>query len=209
MNRFTLTLASLALTTAANASITSNAGSTTFLGTPPLNAQQFNLTGATAYCWNEQTGVTSSATPVNITSNGIYSGPTPNFSIVSGTFDSHFIHFDPSPTPTAISGSVTFSGTIAAVIYDRTLLSLSDSVFGSGGTTYDTANPLRSMVGNAVGSNGLTVAGNTLFFQLGVFPGMVNRMAEIRVLTVSIPTPSSAALATLGGLITLRRRRRR
>lgn len=208
MNRFALTIASLSLAAAANASISSNAGSTTFLGTPPVNAQQFNLNGATAYCWNEQTGVASSATPVNLTSNGIYSGPTPNLGIVSGTFDSHFIHFDPSPTPIAISGSVTFNTNIAAVIYDRTLLSLSDSVFGSGGTTYDSANPLRSLVGNAVGSNGFTVAGNTLFFQMGVFPGMINRMIEIRVLTVSVPTPSTAALATLGGLVTLRRRRR-
>jgi len=208
MNRFALTVASLSITAAANASITSNAGSTTFLGTPPVNAQQFNLTGTTAYCWNEQTGVSTSATPVNITSNGIYSGPAVNFGVVSGIYDSHFIHFDPSPTPGAISGSVTFSGTIAAVIYDAGLLSLSDGLFGNGGTTYDTGNPLRSMVGNVVGSNGLTVAGNTLFFQIGVFPGMVNRMVEMRVLTVSVPTPASAALASLGGLVALRRRRR-
>lgn len=201
-----LSLSTIA-TTNALAAITGNGGMTTYLGTPPVNAQQFNLTGATAYCWNEQTNVNSSATVVNLTTPGTYTGPGANVGVVSGLFESHFIHFDPSPTPGGVGGSVTFNAAIRAVIYDENLLTITDGPFGAGGTTYDTGNFMRSNVGNALGGNVVTFAGNTINFQLGVFPGQVNRMVEIRVLTDVVPTPGTGAMALAGGLLAVRRRR--
>ncbi len=204
-------LASLSLVvaaaTTANAAITGNTGMTTYLAVPPVNAQQFALTGVTAYCWNEQNNVNSSATVVNLTAPGTYTGPGANVGVVSGLFESHFIHFDPSPTPGGVGGSVTFSAAIRAVIYDENLLTISDGPFGAGGTTYATGNPFRSTNGNALGGNVVTFAGNTINFQLGVFPGQVNRMVEIRVLTDVVPTPGTGALALAGTLLASRRRR--
>lgn len=205
------TLASLTalslVAAASNAAITGNTGMTTYLATPPVNAQQFALTGITAYCWNEQTNVNSSATVVNLTAPGTYTGPGANVGVVSGLFESHFIHFDPSPTPGGVGGSVSFSAAIRAVIYDENLLTISDGPFGAGGTTYATGNPFRSTNGNALGGNVITFAGNTINFQLGVFPGQVNRMVEIRVLTDVVPTPGTGALALASTLLAARRRR--
>lgn len=200
-------LVTLSLAAAANAAIIGNTGMTTYLATPPLNAQQFALTGLTAYCWNEQSGVTSSATVVNLTAPGTYTGPGANLGVVSGTFDSHFIHFDPGTAFGGVGGSVSFNSAIRAVIYDETLLTNTDGFFGAGGTTYATGNPFRSMNANALGGNVITYAANTINFQLGVFPGQVNRMVEIRVLTDVVPTPGTGALALAGTLLATRRRR--
>lgn len=209
MNRFTTIslLAVAGLSASSNAAITGVTGMATWLGTPPVNAQQFNLTGLTAYCWDEQTGVSTAAAMVNLQANGTYTGPAPFTGVLAGTFDSHFIHFDPSPNGATVTGSVTFSGNIAGVIYDGTFLSLTDGLFGAGGTAYDTGNPLRSMLGSVPGSNVLTINNNVLTFTLmtGV-PGQINRMDEVRVLTV-VPAPAVASLLGLAGLISTRRRR--
>lgn len=202
-------LAALSLVAAAsNAAITGNTGMTTYLATPPVNAQQFALTGMTAYCWNEQSGVTSTAQPVNLFTPGAYTGPTPNIGVIGGTFDSHFIHFDPSPNAGAVSGTVSFNSAIRGIIYDEGLLSLSDGPFGAGGTTYDTGNVGRSLNSNILGANFISYAGNTVNFQLVTgIPGQINRMIEIRVLTDVVPTPGTGALALAGTLLAARRRR--
>lgn len=192
---------------ASNAAITGTTGATTFLGTPPVNAQQFNLTGVTAYCWNEQSNVTSAATVVNLNSPGTYTGTAPNLGLIGGTFDSHFIHFDPLTAATVV-GSVTFNSAIRGVIYNNVLLSLTDSGFGAGGTTYDTGNPLRSMLTNALGANVVSYSGNTINFQLSTgVPGQINRMIELRVLTDVVPTPGTGSVALAGLLLAARRRR--
>lgn len=208
MNRLTTTafLAAAGLSASSHAAITGVAGMATWLGTPPVNAQQFNLTGLTAYCWDEQTGVSTAAAMINLQANGTYSGPTPYTGVLAGTFDSHFIHFDPMSAG-VVTGSVTFSGTIVGVLYDESFLTLTDGLFGAGGTTYDTGNPLRSMQASVLGSNVLTINNNVLTFTLmtGV-PGQVNRMDELRVLTV-VPAPGAACLLSLAGLAAARRRR--
>ena len=99
-----LSLASLALatlsttlsTTAASAAITSVSGATVFLGAAPINANYGALIGPPAYCWDEQTGVLTSGTNVNLTANGFYTGATPYFGVAAGTFASHMVHFDAS-----------------------------------------------------------------------------------------------------------------
>jgi hypothetical protein len=207
MKTLTSLVALSLLAASANAAITGNGGMTTLIGAP-LNAQQFNLVSPNVSCWNEQSGVTSSATVVNLTAPGTYFGTAPNLGIISGTFDSHFLHFDPGAAPAGAGGSVQFSTAIRGIIYDATLLSNTDATFGSGGTLYDTANPLRSLLGNALGGNVLTFAGNNLNFQIGTGnPGQINRMIEIRVLTDAVPTPGTGTIALAGTLLAARRRR--
>lgn len=190
---------------AADASIISTTGAATQIASPP-SCMPGALIGPPAYCWNEQTNVTASALPVNLTANGLYTGPTPNFGMIGGQFDSHFIHFDALSGVANVSGTVTFSQAIVGVIYDESLLSMSDGAFGAFGTVYPTGNAFRSTTGNALGMSTIGVSGNTLFFDLWAFaPG--NYLSEIRVLTHSVPAPGSAALLGLGGLVSLRRRR--
>lgn len=209
MNRLaTITAFSIAAAaSSAHAAITGVSGMSTWLGTPPLNCQQFALTGMTAYCWDEQTGVSTAAAQVNLLANGTYTGPSPFTGVLAGTFDSHFIHFDPTPNAGAVTGSVTFSGTIVGVLYDESFLTMTDGLFGAGGTVYDTGNPMRSFSASILGSNVLTINNNVLTFTLmtGV-PGQVNRMDEVRVFTL-VPAPGTAALLGLGGIVAARRRR--
>ena len=86
----------LATAASAHGAITSTSGSAFFLGAAPVNTLYGALPGLPAYCWDEQSGVTASGVGVNITSNGFYTGAAPFTGVVSGTFDSHFIHFDAS-----------------------------------------------------------------------------------------------------------------
>lgn len=209
MNRLATTalIAAAGLTVSSNAAITGVSGMATWLMSPPVNAQQFALTGMTAYCWDEQAGVFSSATPVNLMSNGTYTGFSPYTGVLSGPVDSHFIHFDPSPNMGVVTGSVTFSSNIVGVMYDEAFLTLTDGFFGAGGTAYATGNPLRSLSASVLGNNVLTINNNVLTFTLmtGV-PGQVNRMDEVRVFT-HVPAPAGASLLGLAGLAGLRRRR--
>jgi hypothetical protein len=209
MHRLTTTvlMSAAALTASTHAAITGVTGMATWLGTPPLSAQQFALTGMTAYCWDEQAGVSTAAAAVNLQANGTYTGFSPFTGVLSGTFDSHFIHFDPAPNAGVVTGTVTFSGTIVGVLYDESFLTLTDGAFGAGGTVYDTGNPLRSLSASVLGNNVLTINNNVLTFTLmtGV-PGQANRMDEVRVFT-QVPAPAGASLLGLAGLAGLRRRR--
>ncbi len=206
----TLTIAMgtlLAAAGSAHGAITATSGSAFFLGAAPLNTLYGALPGLPAYCWDEQSGVTASGLNVNITNNGFYTGGTPYTGIVSGTFDSHFIHFDASSGVANATGGVTFSSQIRAVIYRNVLLDATDLQFGSVGTTYATGDPFRSEAAALMLSQ-LTVAGNTLNFTLWAQnAAMQNRMSEVRVLTDAVPAPGACALLGLSGLIARRRRR--
>ncbi|MCE9619239.1 MAG: hypothetical protein K8R92_04955 [Planctomycetes bacterium] len=194
----------LAFAGLANAAITGVGGSVNWLGVNPPSAVMGNLTGSLAYAWDEQTGYSSTALPVNLTAPGVYTGPTMNFSLAAGSFDSHMIHFDPG-TPAFCSGSVTFSGPIIAVIYDQQLLTISDLTLGALTTTYDTGNPFRSFSSNALGFSIVAYSGNTLSFNFVPDPAM--QMYEMRVLTHTVPAPGAAGLLAMTGLVGARRRR--
>ena len=195
----------LSLCGAAGASITGTTGQALQIGAPP-SCLPGALMGPPAYCWDEQANVTSGALAVNLFNNGIYTGPTPNFGVIGGQFDSHFIHFDALSGVANVTGTVTFSQAIVGVIYDESLLTATDAGFGAGGTVYPTGNAFRSTSLNILGNSTIGVSGNTLYFDLWAFaPG--NYLSEIRVLTHSVPTPGSVALLGLGGLACLRRRR--
>lgn len=194
-----------ALGGAAHASITGTTGAASLIGAPP-SCMPGGLIGPPAFCWDEQTNVNSSALAVNLTSNGLYTGWTPNFGVIGGQFDSHFIHFDALAGVANVTGTVTFSQAIVGVIYDESLLSASDGTFGAFGTVYPTGNAFRSTSGNMLGNSTIGVSGNTLYFDLwAMAPG--NYLSEIRVLTHSVPAPGSLALLGLGGLACVRRRR--
>ncbi len=202
-------LAAAVLTAAAgssNAAITAVGGSTTWLLTPPTSAMPGALAGGTAYAWNEQTGVTVSNLNVNIVGNtGVYTGNTPNFGTLTGTFDSHFIHFDNASGINFVAGSVTFSQRIVAVIYQDVFLDLSDATFGSFGTTYPTSMPFRSF-GPALGATVVALSPYTINFNIFANAAQY-RLEEFRVITETVPTPGSLALLGMGGVMVGRRRR--
>ncbi len=208
MNRFTTLslLGTLSLVSAASAAITSTAGSVFWHVSQPTSALAGALVAPVAHVWNEQQNVTVSGQPVNIASSfGGYTGPTPYTGSVSGTFDSHFIHFDLASGVGGAGGFISFTGNIAAVIYQDTLLHLTDSTFGWGGTTYATFMPFRSH-GTILNGSSVSLLGNSMQFNL--VADTTTRMIELRVLTYSVPAPSSLAMVGLGGLVATRRRRR-
>jgi len=204
MNTRTALVVLLATTAAASAAITGTGGACTQIGAP-ASALPGALIGPPAYAWNEQLNVNTASTAVNIAANGFFSGG-PFSTFAGGLFDSHMIHFDASSGVAMVSGSVTFNSNIIAVIYDEALLSASDATFGAGGTTYFN-NPNRSYSANTMSpGTWLNIVGNTISFDLWAMqPG--NYIAEVRVLTHAVPTPSSLALMGLGGLAVARRRR--
>jgi len=191
----------------ATAAITAVTGNTTWLITPPTSAMPGQLNGTNAFTWNEQVGVTVSNLNVNILgSSGTYTGNTPYFNTLSGTYDSHFIHFDNASGVPFVSGSVTFNTRIVAVIYQDALLNISDPIFGSFGTVYPTNMPGRSW-GPALGATALTLASNTIHFNIFANAAAF-RLEELRVITEHlVPAPGSLALVGLGGLAITRRRR--
>lgn len=205
------TLAALSLTTSALAcsltcatasgAITGVTGMTTSLGTPPVSCVPGALIGGTVYAWNEQQNVLTSGVFVDMTNNpGVSSGAIPG--VIAGNFDSHFLHLEDYSGVGPFTGSVTFSGQIIGVIFVNLTLDATDALFGAGGTTYPTGYPFRGL--NTQSSFG--ISGNTLKFTLNAL-SPVPEVVQIRVLTHPVPTPASAALLGLGGLVATRRRR--
>ncbi|MFN9124508.1 MAG: hypothetical protein ACK5WD_01605 [bacterium] len=204
----TSVLAPLALSAAASAAITSVSGQAVQIA-PPATAIYSALPGPPAFCWDEQSGVSSTALLVNTIGNGTFTGGSWGPTVAGGVFDSHMIHFDASTGVAVVQGAVTFSGNIVAVIYENNLLDISDGPLGAFGTAYATGDPFRSHSTN-LGSTSYTVAGNTLTFTLWAnsFAAWPNKMAQLRVLTDAVPGPGAAALLGVAGIVGRRGRRR-
>lgn len=200
-------LASLALAASAHGAITSVAGQALQIA-PPASAIYTALPGPPAFCWDEQSGVSSTALLVNTIGPGTFTGGSWGPSLAAGVFDSHMIHFDAGQGVAVVQGSVTFSGTIIAVIYENNLLDISDGLLGAPGTTYATGDPFRSH-SSALGASSYTVAGNTISFTLWAnsTAAWPNKMAQLRVLTDgTVPAPGAVALLGLAGFVGRRRR---
>lgn len=183
----------------AAASITSVSGNVTQIGAP-LSAMPGALTALNAWAWNEQQNVVIPPTWMDLTVNPGGSGsPTPAF-VNAQPVSSHFIHYDGFPGAMA-SGTVTFNAQILFVQYTGGWIDLTDSTVTTG-TLYPTTNPTRGFAGGGF----ININTNTLTFML--FPAAPSSDVEqIRVFTRVVPTPGSAALLGLGGLLTFRRRR--
>lgn len=185
---------------AASAAITGVTGSTTWLGTPPVNCSPSFLMGGTVYTWDEQQNVSTSGVNVDMVNNpGTSAGAIAG--TISGNFDSHFIHLEDYSGAGPFSGSVTFSGTIVGVIFINTTLDNTDVQWGAGGTIYPTGYPFRGLSTQS----SFSILGNQIKFNLmAISP--VAEVVQIRVLT-KVPAPGSMALMGLGGLVMARRRR--
>lgn len=190
-------LSALATTQAAHAIITGTANAAIQIAPPPV-ANFPALIGPNGFAWNEQQNVLVSGVFCDMTvnpSNSIL--PTPG--IVTGPVDSHFIHIcDLSGVPTL--GDVFFATPIIGVMFNDFTLDNSDFL-GAGGTSYPTLQPGRGM-----GQGVIQINGNHLRFDIPAVAGAAD-ITQIRVLTHAVPAPGSLALAGLGGVALLRRRR--
>lgn len=191
---------SLSLVGASHAAIVSVTGSAVQIA-PPAIANFPALAGPLAQCWDEQQNVVVSAGVLaDITTNpGSSFTPTPGF--VFGTFNSHFLHFSNVPAPGFATGTITFDGPIAAVMFRDSTLDLSDGL-GAPGTTYPTGLGGRGLNGQS----SVTVLGNTLSFNLATAATGALDIEQVRVLTHPVPGPGALALAG-AGLVFVRRRR--
>ena len=195
------TLAStLILAGSASAAITSTAGQALQIG-PPANSGSGFLTGMTAFAWDEQTAVAFTG-PADMTNNPANNG-TAIPGVISGLYDSHFIHFEGIPGIIGVQGSVTFSAPIVAVMFNQPNLDNSDAPFGAFGTIYPTTDPLRGISAASI----FSIAGNTLNFQL-ISTVAVGDFEQIRVLTHAVPAPGIVATLSIAGGIAATRRRR-
>jgi len=196
----TLTLAALS-TSAAHAVIVSTSGQTTFVAAPSGSATLGNMQGFNAFAWNEVLAAPQTLA-ADQTNNGPDSGAIPG--VVSGTLDSHFIHWEPLPGAIGASGSVTFLDPIVGVMFTPLNLDNSDAPAGHPNVTYPTFYPFRGIGG--IPPSTILVAGNTLHFNFQSFAPTAH-VVQVRVLTSRIPAPGSLALLGLGGLAATRRRR--
>jgi hypothetical protein len=196
-----LTVAALAAS--AHGAITGTGGAAVQIGSPP-NCTFGVLTGAPAWCWNEQAGINGTGLPVDLSTN-----PSTNFTavpgVLSGLVDSHIIHFNDVIGFQAI-GSVTFNNPIVGVAYNDVFLNVSDLPAGAFGTTYPTGNPARGINSFQPGSM-VAINLNTINFDLRVGNAAFADLDQVRVYTAAVPAPGSIALVAAGGLVAARRRR--
>lgn len=180
------------------AAITSVSGSTTQIGAPvacgPSALANFN-----AYCWDELSSA-AYAGPADMTNNPANNG-TAIPGVISGVYDSHFIHFEGIPGIIGVQGSVTFNAPIVAVMFNQPNLDLTDGPLGAGGTAYPTGYGLRGISAASI----FSIAGNVLNFQL-ISTVSPNDIEQIRVLT-QVPAPGAAALLAITAIPAVRRRR--
>lgn len=188
----------------AQAAVTGVSGAAT-LGPPPPVASVPAIISPNAQVWDELQNVTLPAGGVQVdmlVNGGTMSSTSPTPGVVTGTVDSHFIHFSAVPNQGAV-GSVTFNAPILAVIYSITFLDNTDALLGAGGTTYPTGWSGRDLSSLSV----LNASGNVLNFNFFEPGGGALRIEQVRVLTNAIPAPGSAALAGLAALLVARRKR--
>jgi hypothetical protein len=203
--RSLIALAALSLSAPlASASITSVTGNTTWLGSPPAACGFNQLAGQVAYAWDEKQGVNLFLNVDMINNPGTSTSPIPG-TVGGGPMDSHFIHFQGVPGVIGVTGTVSFSAPIAAVIFTNTNLDASDAPAGAPATIYPTLYPFRGL--STLPPSIFSISGNTLSFNFQtIVPS--NFIDQVRVITHSMPAPGSAAMLGLAGASCARRRRR-
>ena len=197
-----IALAALALP--ASAAITSTSGGVTQIAPPPACGPGALTSLFQAFAWDEQQGVTSTGTVCDEINNP-GSSVAPLLGVIAGTFDSHFIHFEPTPGVVATTGTVTFASAIRGVIFRAGFLDVSDAPYGAFGTIYPTGFPQRG-VSNFPASN-FSVVGNTLNFTF-FYPVGSGDVMQLRILTDAVPAPGALGAFGLAGVLAAHRRRR-
>lgn len=193
-----------ALSLPASAAITGAFGGVTQIGPPPACGPGQLFSPFQAFAWDEQQGVLSGGTICDEINNP-GSSVAPLLGAIAGTFDSHFLHFEPVPGVVATTGTLTFSAAIRGVIFRAGFLDVSDPTFGAFGTIYPTGFPFRG-VSNFPASN-FNVVGNTLNFTF-FYPVGTNDVMQMRILTDHVPAPSVLGVFAGAGAVASRRRRR-
>jgi len=189
--------------TVSSGAITGVAGQTTWLGAPPLACGPGQLFGPNAFAWDEKQNQVVANVMCDLVNNPGNSG-SPVFGLVSGTVDSHFIHFEGIPGVISAQGTVTFATNIVGVIVKPLTLDNSDVTCGAFGTSYPTGYPLRGT--NTSIPSFFSINANTITFNLAAIAS-IGEVAQIRVITDAVPAPGATALLGLGGLAMARRRR--
>jgi len=184
-----------------SAAIVTVSGQTTQIS-PPLNCTINQLTGPNAFAWDELQSVPVSGLPCDETQNPGGSA-APTFGVLSGTYDSHFLHFQGIPVNNA-SGSITFNGNIVGVVWNHNFLNISDGQAGWPGTVYPTGYPFRGLL--APGPSTIIVNANVLTFNF-TNSFTPNDIVQVRIVT-QVPAPGAGALLAGAGVLGLRRTRR-
>lgn len=219
------------VSTSAQAGIVSVTAGSAEIVVPPagtnLNDDQYRSNLVRAF--NEQAQVTVSNlqvdTLVSLLAPGSFTlagyGPVGTPGSISGTFQSHLLHFDPrNDGPTidqitsgpfaAADGAVTFDAPIVALIFSQSRLDATDAIFGLSGILYPSGSGgnARDLEQHNAQSDRIWLSADrqTLFYNWQV-PGALD---QVRVIT-AIPEPSALILAGLGlaGLACGQRYRRR
>lgn len=192
------------------ASIIGVSGASTLIA-QPADARLNVLTSSTqVYVWNEAQNVTLTQNlRADAVAPGAYDADADlaNVQIAAGTsVSSHYIHFDsPGSTAERAEGTVTFDAVILGVIVENGAGArrLDNSDFLGAPTLFSTNVNARGLELSANGDRFVISAdGKTLGYRFAIStPG-----DYVRVITA--PTPGAAALAGVGALVGLRRRRK-
>lgn len=205
--------------------VTAIALSSVAAGAATLNLDDGQTEGVDALLVAEKTSVSVGADEVtvdyllgsNLAVGGTVLGVntfSSGFSLASGSYDSHLIHFDPlNNSGATTSGSFDFVGDIVALIVSNNgtsqLLNLSDAVFAAAGVTYENEVHRRSEGPDPNGDSFTLVDANTLTYNFKTTSRFID---NVRVITEVAPVPVPAALPLLlvglGGLAMLKKRRK-
>lgn len=181
----------------ASGSISGTFGAATQI-VPPSVADFPTLMGPSVQVWNEQQNRTGTVFADLTTNAGNSTFPTPG--VLTGAFDSHFIHFT-GGFPGTASGGVLFNSNIVAVAWGDNNLDLTDANWGAFGTSYPTTQVFRGMNGNGF----LSISGGTLTFNFNAI-NIFHEIEQVRVWTL-VPAPGACSLAVIGALVACKRRR--